>query len=59
MLGEAIAVATGFDLRGANQILSRELYLFGLALLVWGGLRDYCVELRQRAASGARIRKQY
>ncbi len=37
MLEEAISVATGFELRGADEGASREGYLFGLALLVWAG----------------------
>jgi len=37
MLEEAIDVAIGFNLRGADDGLSRELYLFSLALLVWSG----------------------
>jgi len=37
MLEEAIDVATGFNLRGGEQSVSRELYLFGLAILVWIG----------------------
>lgn len=37
MLEEAIAVASGFDLRGAESGAARELYLFVLALLVWAG----------------------
>ena len=37
MLEEAIDVATGFNLRGSDEGVSREFYLFGLALLVWCG----------------------
>ena len=33
MLEEVIAVSTGFSLQGEG--LSRELFLFGLALMVW------------------------
>ena len=35
MLEEAISVSVGFELRGENQSMAREGYLFGLALLVW------------------------
>ncbi len=37
MLEEAIDVVTGFNLRGNDESLNRELYLFGLAVLVWSG----------------------
>lgn len=35
MLEEAIDVATGFNLRAADESRTRELYLFALAVLVW------------------------
>ncbi len=35
MLEEAISVSSGFELQASGQELSRELYLFGLAVMVW------------------------
>jgi len=35
MLEEAITVSTGFSLTAAGQGIAREVYLFGLAVLVW------------------------
>ncbi len=35
MLEEAISVAAGFELKGAEQAVQREAYLFVLALAVW------------------------
>ena len=37
MLEEAVDVATGFNFRGLDENVNRELYLLGLALLVWLG----------------------
>jgi manganese transport protein len=37
MLEETIEVVSGFSLKGADEGLAREGYLFGLALLVWCG----------------------
>ena len=35
MLEEAISVVAGFDMKGEGEEGGRELYLFGLAILVW------------------------
>ena len=37
MLEEAISVLSGFDLKAAEEAGQREMYLFGLAVLVWMG----------------------
>ena len=37
MLEDAIHVTTGFNLAGDGQSVQRELYLFGLAVLIWMG----------------------
>lgn len=36
MLEESVGVVTGFSLQGSGQEMAREVYLFALALLVWG-----------------------
>lgn len=50
MLEEAISVSTGFNLRGGSQEMQRELFLFGLAVVVWAG----CAYTVWRYSSGGR-----
>jgi len=54
MLEEAIAVGTGFDLRGTEQTAVREAYLFALALLVWAACA-YTVWHYSRGGAAVRI----
>ena len=54
MLEEAISVTTGFHLRGEGQATTREVYLFGLAVLVWSACA-YTVWHYSRGGAAVRL----